>query len=99
MSSVGAFPVPITVPVNIVPSELFQHSLPVNSVQATAIPTHHVQIMAPQQSQQMQQSNQLTQQTEEHPTDLIAFQMCQQNDLIYANMDATTSQQQRQTRN
>ncbi|KAL7295953.1 hypothetical protein TKK_0010803 [Trichogramma kaykai] len=106
--TVGTFPVPITLPVNIVPTEMFPHTLPVSSSPMS----NHVQMMTPQQTptqQQPQQSQhqnpqlvpqlnqqQQSQHRDEQQTDLIAFQMCQPNDLIYANMDATTAQQQQQ---
>ncbi|CAB0028974.1 unnamed protein product [Trichogramma brassicae] len=107
--TVGTFPVPITLPVNIVPTEMFPHTLPVSSSPMS----NHVQMMTPQQTptqqqpqqsqhqnpqlvSQLNQQQQQSQHREEQQTDLIAFQMCQPNDLIYANMDATTAQQQQQ---
>ena len=104
---VGAFPVPITLPVNIVPPEPFPHSLAVNTLSASPMSTHGntVQIMTSQpQHQQIQTHQQLTQQPnqqqqqEEQTPDLITFQMCQSNDLLYTNMDATTNQPQRPPR-
>lgn len=105
LPGVSVFEVPITVPVNIVPPELFPHPLPVNTVSAP-MPTHGnvVQMMAPQQQiptqqvppQQLQPLGQ--QQPDEQAPDLMTFQMCQQNDLLYTNMDATSNHSQRQQR-
>ncbi|KAJ8672867.1 hypothetical protein QAD02_004127 [Eretmocerus hayati] len=56
---------------------------------------HNHQHIASQSNQQQPQQPQ----SGEPTVDLNAFQMCQQNDLLYANMDSTSSQQQRQNRN
>ncbi|XP_031778624.1 circadian locomoter output cycles protein kaput isoform X1 [Nasonia vitripennis] len=92
---VTALAVPIALPLNIVPPELFPHSPSVNTVLNTSISDHSnvIQMMTPQQQQQQQQQRQqlqirphqqLTQQHQpkEQTTDIIAFQMCQQNDLL-----------------
>ncbi|XP_014215354.1 circadian locomoter output cycles protein kaput isoform X2 [Copidosoma floridanum] len=96
---VSVFEVPITVPVNIVPPELFPHSLPVNTVLGAPMPPHGSVVQMMPQQQQIQQLNQPQQHGEQANQDLMDFQMCQQNDLVYANMDATTNQQQRPTHN
>ncbi|XP_058792136.1 circadian locomoter output cycles protein kaput isoform X2 [Phymastichus coffea] len=95
---VSTFPVPITLPVNIVSSELFPHPLPVNTVTAPPMASHGnvVQMMTPQQQfqnhpQLTQQQNQ--QQPEEQTSDLITFQMCQPNDLLYTNIEPPNQQQ------
>jgi len=80
VQSVNVLPIPITVPVPIVSTELFSHSL---------------QNQPQQQHSQLQQQQGPPQQ-EDNNSDLMSFQICpQQTELMYGNMEASLNQQQR----
>ncbi|GAB1861086.1 Circadian locomoter output cycles protein kaput [Camponotus japonicus] len=96
VQSVNVLPIPITVPVPIVPTELFSQSL---QVSPSSNSTHGnvgaiIQTQQQQHSQlQHQQQQQVPPQQESNP-DLVSFQICpQQAEMIYANIDASSNQQ------
>lgn len=96
VQSVNVLPIPITVPVPIVPTELFSQSL---QVSPSPDSTHGnvgaiIQAQQQQHSQlQHQQQQQVPPQQESNP-DLVSFQICpQQAEMIYANIDASSNQQ------
>lgn len=106
VQGVNVLPIPITVPVPIVPTELFSHSLQVNPSSGST----HGNVGAIIQTQQQQQHSQLQhqqQQQQQGPphqearnSDLVSFQICpQQAEMIYGNMDSSSNQQQRSSQN
>lgn len=89
VQGVNVLPIPITVPVPIVPTELFSHSLQVSPSPNST----HGNVGAIIQTQQQQQQQQQPPQQENNP-DLVSFQICpQQDEMIYANIDASANQQ------
>lgn len=80
VQSVNVLPIPITVPVPIVSTELFSNSLQNQQQQ------QHSQLQQqPQQGPPQQEDN-----------NLMSFQICpQQAEIIYGNMEASLNQQQR----
>ncbi|XP_011877397.1 PREDICTED: circadian locomoter output cycles protein kaput isoform X2 [Vollenhovia emeryi] len=108
VQGVNVLPIPITVPVPIVPTELFSHSLQVNPSPGST----HGNVGAIIQTQQQQQHSQLQhqqQQQQQQPgppqhegsnSDLVPFQICpQQAEIMYSNMEASSNQQQRSSQN
>ncbi|TGZ32589.1 Circadian locomoter output cycles protein kaput [Temnothorax longispinosus] len=102
VQGVNVLPIPITVPVPIVPTELFSHSLQVNSSPGST----HGNVGAIIQTQQQQQHSQLQQQQQQGPqqegsnSDLVPFQICpQQAEMMYSNLEASSNQQQRSSQN
>ncbi|XP_024884207.1 circadian locomoter output cycles protein kaput isoform X2 [Temnothorax curvispinosus] len=103
VQGVNVLPIPITVPVPIVPTELFSHSLQVNSSPGST----HGNVGAIIQTQQQQQHSQLQQQQQQQGppqegsnSDLVPFQICpQQAEMMYSNLEASSNQQQRSSQN
>ncbi|KAL0104142.1 hypothetical protein PUN28_017093 [Cardiocondyla obscurior] len=103
----GVNVIPITVPVPIVPTELFSHSLQVNQSSGSA----HGNVGAINQPQQQQQHSQMQHQQqpqqsqgppqqENNNADLVPFQICpQQAEMLYSNMEAPANPQQRSSQN
>ncbi|XP_066591739.1 circadian locomoter output cycles protein kaput isoform X2 [Prorops nasuta] len=107
IQGVNVLPIPLTVPMSIVPTELFPQTLSGNPVQPLTGPVHAnvASMIHPQQQshpaihQQQTQQTQQTQQDGNH-SDLVPFQICsQQQNLIYTNLESTASQQQRPPQN
>ncbi|XP_070153000.1 circadian locomoter output cycles protein kaput isoform X1 [Polyergus mexicanus] len=89
VQGVNVLPIPITVPVPIVPTELFSHSLQMSPSPNST----HGNVSAIIQTQQQQQQQPVPLQQEGNP-DLVSFQICpQQDEMIYANIDASSNQQ------
>ncbi|XP_029666826.1 circadian locomoter output cycles protein kaput isoform X2 [Formica exsecta] len=89
VQGVNVLPIPITVPVPIVPTELFSHSLQMSPSPNST----HGNVNAIIQTQQQQQQQPVPPQQEGNP-DLVSFQICpQQDEMIYANIDASSNQQ------
>ncbi|XP_043518509.1 circadian locomoter output cycles protein kaput isoform X5 [Frieseomelitta varia] len=106
VQGVNVLPLPITVPVPLVPTELFSHPLtvsPVPTMSATAQGNVGTMMQTQQQLQHEQQQPQQqgpAQQNGSTP-DLVPFQMCpHQADMLYNEMEpASTSQQPRPSQN
>nr|XP_031837017.1 circadian locomoter output cycles protein kaput isoform X3 [Nomia melanderi]XP_031837018.1 circadian locomoter output cycles protein kaput isoform X3 [Nomia melanderi] len=100
VQSVNVLPLPITVPVPLVPTELFSHSLPVSpvpTVSTTVQGNVATMIQTPQQPHQ-QQPQGPTQQNGN--PDLVPFQICShQADMLYNDMEPASTQQQRPPQN
>lgn len=108
VQGVNVLPIPITVPVPIVPTELFSHSLQVNpspgsthgnvgAIIQTQQQPQHSQLQHQQQQQQQQQG---PPQQEGSNSDLVPFQICpQQAEIMYSNMETSSNQQQRSSQN
>ncbi|XP_050465248.1 circadian locomoter output cycles protein kaput isoform X2 [Cataglyphis hispanica] len=93
VQGVNVLPIPITVPVPIVPTELFSHSLQV-SPSPNSTHGNVGAIIQTQQQQQQQQQQQPVPPQQEGNSDLVSFQICpQQDEIIYANIDASANQQ------
>lgn len=105
VQGVNVLPIPITVPVPIVPTELFSHLQDavnpspgsthgnVDTIIQTQQQQQHSQLQHQQQQQQPQQG---PPQQEGSNSDLVPFQICpQQAEIMYSNMEATSNQQQR----
>ncbi|XP_076749742.1 circadian locomoter output cycles kaput protein Clock [Xylocopa sonorina] len=110
VQGVNVLSLPITVPVPIVPTELFSHPLtvsPIPTVQATGQAGVGSIIQQPQQPHQQLQQHQQPQPQQPRPTqqngnapDLVPFQMCpHQPDILYNDMEPTANQQQRPSQN
>lgn len=97
IQGVNVLPIPITVPVPIVSTELFSHSLQVNPSPGS---THGNVGAIIQTQQQQQQQQQGPPQQEGGNSDLVPFQICpQQAEIIYNNMETSSNQQQRSSQN
>lgn len=97
VQGVNVLPIPITVPVPIVSTELFSHSLQVNSSSGS---THGNVGAIIQTQQQQQQQQQGPPQQEGSNSDLVPFQICpQQAEMMYSNMETSSNQQQRSSQN
>lgn len=108
VQGVNVLPLPITVPVPIVPTELFSHSLPISPVPTVSTTTQGnvgPMIQTQQQPHQQLQHQQPPQQqgpTQQNgnPADLVPFQICpHQADMLYNEMEPPASQQQRPPQN
>lgn len=106
VQGVNVLPLSITVPVPIVPTELFSHPLtvsPVPAVPAAAQGNAGAMIQTQQlhqQPQQQQQQPQGSTQQNENPQDLVPFQMCtHQADILYNDMEPGANQQQGPSQN
>lgn len=108
VQGVNVLPLPLTVPVPIVPTDLFPHPLtvsPVPTMSTTGQGNVGTMIQAQQQShQQLQHQQQQPQQgpTQQNgnPPDLVPFQMCpHQADILYNDMEPASSQQPRSSQN
>ncbi|KAK9303321.1 hypothetical protein QLX08_004922 [Tetragonisca angustula] len=105
VQGVNVLPLPITVPVPLVPTELFSHPLtvsPVPTMSATAQGNVGTMMQTQQQMQHEQQQPQQqgpAQQNGSTP-DLVPFQMCpHQADMLYNEMEPASSQQPRPSQN
>ncbi|XP_076245464.1 circadian locomoter output cycles kaput protein Clock [Calliopsis andreniformis] len=112
VQGVNVLPLPITVPVPIVPTELFSHPLPVSPVPTVSTTTQgnvgtiiqtqqqaHQQLQHQQRPQQQLQQQGPTQQNG-NPPDLVPFQICpHQADMLYNEMEPSSNQQQRPSQN
>ncbi|XP_076668689.1 circadian locomoter output cycles kaput protein Clock isoform X2 [Andrena cerasifolii] len=108
VQGVNVLPLPITVPVPIVPTELFSHPLPISPVPTVSTTTQGnvgPMIQTQQQPHQQLQHQQPPQQqgpTQQNgnPADLVPFQICpHQADMLYNEMEPPASQQQRPPQN
>ncbi|XP_011645682.1 circadian locomoter output cycles protein kaput isoform X2 [Pogonomyrmex barbatus] len=106
IQGVNVLSIPITVSMPVVPTELFSHSLQVNSSPGSthsnvgAIIQTQQQHSQLQHQQQQQQQQQGPSQQEGSNSDLVPFQICpQQAEIIYSNMEASLNQQQRSSQN
>ena len=108
VQGVNVLPLPITVPVPIVPTELFSHPLPISPVPTVSTTTQGnvgPMIQTQQQPHQQLQHQQPPQQqgpTQQNgnPADLVPFQICpHQADMLYNEMEPPASQQQRPSQN
>ncbi|XP_076182139.1 circadian locomoter output cycles kaput protein Clock isoform X2 [Ptiloglossa arizonensis] len=107
VQGVNVLSLPITVPVPIVPTELFSHPLPVSPVPTVSTTAQGSvgTMIQPQQQLQHQQPQQQPQQQgpaqqNGNPPDLVPFQICpHQADMLYNDMEPATNQQQRPSQN
>ncbi|XP_029053404.2 circadian locomoter output cycles protein kaput-like isoform X1 [Osmia bicornis bicornis] len=103
VQGVNVLPLPITVPVPIVPTELFSHPLTVSPVPTVPAAVQGnvaamIQPLQPQAQQQPQQ--QASTQPNNNPPDLVPFQICpHQGDILYNDMETPANQQQRSSQN
>lgn len=105
VQGVNVLPLPITVPVPIVPTELFSHPLTVSPVPTVpaAVQGNVAAMIQPQQLQpqaQQQPQQQASTQPNNNPPDLVPFQICpHQADILYNDMETPGNQQQRTSQN
>lgn len=109
VQGVNVLPLPITVPVPIVPTELFSHPLTVSPVPTMSTTAQgNVGTMIQTQQQQHQQLQHQQQQSQQqaptrqngNPPDLVPFQMCpHQADILYNEIEPSANQQQRSSQN
>lgn len=103
VQGVNVLPLPITVPVPLVPTELFSHPLtvsPVPTMSATAQGNVGTMMQTQQQQQQQQPQQQGSAQQNGSTPDLVPFQMCpHQADMLYNEMEPAASSQQPRPQN
>ncbi|XP_020278302.1 circadian locomoter output cycles protein kaput [Pseudomyrmex gracilis] len=102
VQGVNVLPIPITVPVPIVSTELFSHPLQVSPGSTHGNGNVGAIIPSQQQPQQMQQQQQqrLSQQEDSSNPELVSFQICpQQAEMMYGNIEPSSNQQQRPAQN
>ncbi|XP_012281769.1 circadian locomoter output cycles protein kaput [Orussus abietinus] len=93
VQGVSVLPIPITLPVPIVPTELFSHSLPVNAMHATQGSTLS-QVVPSQPQNQQQSQHQATQSTQqEGAPEMMLFQVCPQAEMMYTTMESPANSQ------
>ncbi|XP_003708362.2 circadian locomoter output cycles kaput protein Clock isoform X2 [Megachile rotundata] len=103
VQGVNVLPLPITVPVPIVPTELFSHPLTVSSVPTVpaTIQGNVATMIQPQQlqPQTQQPQQQASTQPNNNAPELVPFQICpHQADILYNDME-TPANQQRSSQN